>query len=149
MKMEKVDSMVVVLITGSLTYKDEPLMEKEIKKLKNKYIILVVRHGGAVGADNLAEKICRRNNIKTEIVTPKYDDELYSAPLERNIVMLETDERPILILAFYDSIKKGGTAFTANEARKRSIKVLEFGLKLGRDLKRFMNINSSELKGVE
>ncbi len=130
--------MVVVLITGALTYKDESLMEKEIIKLKNKYIILVIRHGGAVGADTLAEKICIKHIIKTEIVTPKYDDELYSAPLERNIIMLETEEIPILVLAFYNKIKKGGTLHTSTEARKKNIKVKEFGLKLGKKLNRFI-----------
>ncbi len=131
--------MVVVLITGSRNYKNERKIGKEILKLINEFgLEIVIRHGGALGTDNLAESICRKFNIKTEIIEPNYDDDIYSAPLERNIKMLEKEPIPILVLAFYNKIKKGGTLHTATEARKKNIKVKEFGLKAGKELNRFV-----------
>jgi hypothetical protein len=80
--------------------------------------------GGAKGADSLAEKYARENNIPITIYNPDYKRFGRSAPLKRNIQILEDCE---LVLAFTSvSSLTPGTAFTMKEARKRDIAVFHF-----------------------
>ena len=75
--------------------------------------------GGAKGADELAHRYADEHGIPVEIYLPQYGEYGRSAPLKRNIQIMEASEQ---IIAFWDG-KSRGTAFSIKEALKRDIAV--------------------------
>lgn len=100
-----------ILIAGSRTFNDYDLLSKSI--IESGYNISEIIHGGAIGADQLAQKYAHENNIPTKIFRPKYENFPNNpkyAPLARNLVMVDYCDAAIL---FWDG-KSKGTEFTAN-----------------------------------
>ena len=75
--------------------------------------------GGAKGADELAHRYANDRGLPIEIYLPQYGQYGRTAPLKRNIQIVEASEQ---VIAFWDE-KSRGTAFTIREARKRDIAV--------------------------
>lgn len=58
---------IILAVVGSRGFDDYNLLKIEIDKIAKKYKILCICSGGAEGADSLAEKYAKENNIKTTI----------------------------------------------------------------------------------
>lgn len=104
-------------IVGSRGFEDYPYM---VECLDNHPVpITKIISGGAKGADKLAEKYAQERGIPVETYLPDYGHYGKTAPLKRNIQIVEASEQ---LIAFWDG-KSRGTSFTINEARKRDIAV--------------------------
>ena len=105
-----------ILITGSRKIADVSWVFKILKKeLKEGDVII---HGGAKGADSIAQAFCNENNFCSVIMRPIYPSkkEYY---LYRNAEMVGMCDR---VIAFWDGQSRG-TWFTINYARKRKLDV--------------------------
>lgn len=70
--------------------------------------------GGARGVDSLAAAFARENNIPLVEFLPKYDRFGRSAPLKRNIEIVEACDK---VLAFWNGTSRG-TLYTINAAKR-------------------------------
>ena len=75
--------------------------------------------GGAVGVDTSAREYAKTHEIKLTEFLPDYQRYGRSAPLWRNIEIIEYADA---VLAFWDG-KSRGTAFVIKECKKRGIPV--------------------------
>jgi hypothetical protein len=138
---------VPILVTGSRSWTNEERIREVIQLTIQSYEgqEIVIIHGGALGADCIANMVCKDMGIETHIVRPEYDywkakigwAGYKVAPLKRNELMLDgkiTEEGsvepsliPVLVLAFHlNGSSTGGTARCMEAAGKRGIKILEF-----------------------
>ncbi|MEG1196724.1 MAG: hypothetical protein RSE58_14235 [Clostridia bacterium] len=78
--------------------------------------------GGAKGVDTSARNYALANGIKLTEFLPEYDKFGRSAPLERNITIIENAD---LVLAFWNG-KSHGTKFVIDNCKKRNIPVKIF-----------------------
>ena len=78
--------------------------------------------GGAVGVDSSAREYAQANGIKLTEFLPEYDKYGRSAPLKRNITIIEYAD---VVLAFWDG-KSRGTKYVIDNCRKRDIPVKIF-----------------------
>lgn len=130
----------VVLVTGSRNWSSFSAIYNRLKEYPEGTIVV---HGGAPGADNLADLAARELGFETIVVRPEYDYWAKKAgknigyriaPLKRNIMMLEGREHedskpdperiPDAVEAFKNlDSKTNGTAVCIREAERRSIPV--------------------------
>jgi len=94
-----------IAIVGSREFDNYPNMKAfldiSLYAIKVKEII----SGGAIGADTLAERYAKENNIPTRIIEPNYSlYPSYYAPIVRNeIIVKEAD----FIFIFWNRVSKG------------------------------------------
>lgn len=106
-----------VLVCGSRGWTDAEYIEDRLAELPKNTEVL---HGGAQGADHLAERACAALGLRMHIFLPLYEQDGRAAPLERNKRML--DQKPERVIAFWDG-RSTGTAHTMSEAYRRGIPV--------------------------
>ncbi len=107
-----------LLITGSRKLEDPKTLKLAIEELKTKegQKITMLLHGGAKGADTLAENWAKENGIKTHVIKPNYEEHGKAAPLIRNKELVKLANKT---LALYTTEKRtGGTGHTATETIK-------------------------------
>lgn len=75
--------------------------------------------GGARGVDTVAKEYANRNGLKLTEFLPEYERYGRSAPLKRNITIIENAD---IVLAFWDG-KSRGTKFVIDNCRKRNIPI--------------------------
>lgn len=75
--------------------------------------------GGARGIDSCARKYARQRGLKLTEYLPEYDKYGRSAPLKRNITIIENAD---LVLAFWDGTSRG-TKYVIDNCKKRNIPV--------------------------
>ena len=75
--------------------------------------------GGAKGIDSCAREYAQQHGLKLTEYLPEYSKYGRSAPLKRNIAIIENAD---LILAFWDGTSRG-TKYLINNCKKRSIYV--------------------------
>ena len=75
--------------------------------------------GGARGVDSCARDYAQRNGLKLTEYLPEYNKYGRSAPLKRNITIIEHAD---LVLAFWDGESRG-TRFVIDNCKKRNIPV--------------------------
>ena len=75
--------------------------------------------GGARGIDACARKYAQRHGLKLTEYLPEYGRYGRSAPLKRNITIIESAD---LVLAFWDGTSRG-TKYVIDNCRKRNIPV--------------------------
>jgi hypothetical protein len=113
-----------IAVIGSREFKDIKLLFSVLDDLKVKLPELkkidAIVSGGAVGADKLAEEYAKTNGYQTEIYLPDYPRYGRSAPLKRNIQIIEAAD---VVVAFWNG-KSPGTRHSINEALKRKKMVL-------------------------
>lgn len=81
--------MFVVIVAGSMSFNDLPLMYKKLDYyLQNQDKILII-HGGANGADKCAAMYAKERGIKTKVFLPDWDKYGKKAGILRNIEMFE------------------------------------------------------------
>lgn len=106
-----------VLVCGSRSWKDGKAIRKRLSELPRSTIIL---HGGARGADMLADAAARGLGMSVMEYKPDFNRYGRGAPLVRNVIMLE--EKPDLVIAFWDG-KSTGTQHVIDNAMKKGIAV--------------------------
>lgn len=75
--------------------------------------------GGAKGIDSCAREYARANGIKLTELLPEYDKYGKSAPLKRNIQIIEYAD---IVLAFWDG-KSRGTKYVIDNCKERGVLV--------------------------
>src|SRR3954447_17319961 len=104
----------VVVVCGS---RDWGIPERILHRLGQLPQGTLIRHGGAssldvdtgeeLSADALAETIARGLSLETQVFRPDYKRNGKGAPFVRNVLMLETDPKPSLVIAFQRDDSKG------------------------------------------
>ena len=89
-----------VVIAGSRGFNDYNYMKSQL----NNYNITYIISGGAKGADTLAEKYAKENNIPIEVIKPEWDLYGKKAGMIRNEIMLKQCE---MAFFFWDNISPG------------------------------------------
>jgi len=93
----------------------------DLEKFLPKEIFEIVS-GGAKGIDLCARNYALMHNIKLTEFLPKHEKFDRSAPLKRNIEIIEYGD---LVLAFWDS-KSRGTEFVIDSCKKQNIPIKVF-----------------------
>ncbi len=106
-----------VLVTGSRYWTDVTTIEKELTGLP---IETTIVHGGAKGADTIADVIATEMGFKVEVFPANWEQYGRAAGPIRNREMLLTN--PDLVLAFLKPASKG-TKDCIKQAKARKIKV--------------------------
>jgi hypothetical protein len=106
-----------VAVVGSRSFNDY----EQVKRVLDQYSISLIISGGAKGADKLAERYAKENNIPTSIYLPNYDEFGKRAPLIRNDKIVDEAE---LVIAFWDGESRG-TKYTIMKAYQKGILCLE------------------------
>lgn len=119
----------LILVTGSRTYAYPNIVEaairSEMESFSNRGMSIRVMHGGADGADSIAEQICRRLGVHTLVVKALWAQHGRSAGPIRNRVML--DFMPSLVLAFHEDLENSkGTKDCVEGALARNIAVFRY-----------------------
>lgn len=81
--------MFVVIVAGSRSFNDLPLMYSKLDYYLQKQNEVLIIHGGANGADKCAAMYAKDRNIKTKVFLPDWDKYGKKAGILRNIAMFE------------------------------------------------------------
>ena len=81
--------------------------------------VTAIVSGGARGIDNCAAKWAQKNNIELIEFLPEYNRFGRSAPLRRNITIIDNSD---IVLAFWD-LKSRGTAFVIKKCMEQGVPV--------------------------
>lgn len=97
------------------------LSEIDFEKYLPKHVTEIVT-GGAAGIDTRAQEYARDKSIPVKLFLPQYEKFGKSAPLKRNVEIIEYSDK---VIAFWDG-KSRGTKFVIDECKKRGkpIKVI-------------------------
>ena|SRR5688572_22508209 len=115
---------ITVLVCGGRTYNDTNAAYLVLDTLHHERVIERVAHGGATGADALANRWAMLNRIRVCVYAPDWTRYGRGAGPIRNQRMLRT-ERPDLVVAFPGG---AGTADMVAQARKAGVEVYEVGV---------------------
>ena len=94
--------MIKLAIVGSRGFNDYKKLNEVVLPAKNKISLII--SGGAKGADSLAERFAKENNIPTQIILPDWETHGKSAGFLRNKEIVEAAD---IVLAFWDGKSKG------------------------------------------
>ena len=110
-------------IIGSRTFNNNELLNNKINEFYNIKNITKIISGGAYGADKLAEKFAKCNNIETEIYLPNWLKFGKSAGYIRNKLIIENCDE---VIAFWDT-KSPGTKLSIDICKKinKPIKIIK------------------------
>lgn len=115
-----------LLITGSRNFTDESVINeliRAVEKSEGKTVTLLL-HGGAKGADSLAQSWAVIHNIPTKIILPDYTKHGgKAAPIIRNQELVKLAD---VTLALYADTKTGGTEYTAKQTVKAAKPLYEY-----------------------
>lgn len=113
-----------VLVTGSRDWEDESVIWSA---LRDQWLIagdlgkeMLVIHGGAAGADDIADRCAHRQSIHTHVFPAQWSTYGKRAGFIRNGDMV--NENPDIVLAFQKNHSKGAQS-TIDLARKKGIPV--------------------------
>jgi hypothetical protein len=101
-------------VVGSRGFNDYEKLKSNLDIIHKVKIVTCVISGGAYGADSLAEKWAKENNIETLIFYPDWDKYGKSAGYIRNEEIVKASDA---VIAFWDGTSKG-TEHSINLARK-------------------------------
>lgn len=123
--MPKKSKRFVVLVTGGREYDNEGYLCAVLDSVhSDRGPITLLVHGGARGADRLAEGWAASRKIKQKRYLPQWRRYGGSAGIVRNIKMHDT-ELPDLVVAFPGG---RGTSHMKSHARKKGTEVMELSL---------------------
>ncbi len=109
----------IVAIVGSRSIKDVNLQDFLPPDTSE------IVSGGAIGVDTVAKRYANKNNIKITEFLPNYPKYGNSAPLKRNLLIIDYAD---LVLAFWDG-KSRGTIHVYRNCQKQGVPVKLFRLK--------------------
>lgn len=78
--------------------------------------------GGAKGVDTSAKEYAEAHNLRLTEFLPNYEKYGRSAPLKRNIAIIENVD---LVLAFWDGVSHG-TKYVIENCKKRNIPIIVY-----------------------
>jgi len=110
-----------ILVCGGRDFNDYDLLHMYMCTIDGATPDSVIIHGAAKGADSLADKWAKDNNIKLKVYPADWEQHGKSAGPIRNQQMLN-EGKPDLVLAFPGG---KGTAHMVSIARKKGVKVIE------------------------
>lgn len=105
-----------LVVIGSRGFNNYDLLFQELKKIEEVEIIGLIVSGGAAGADTLAERYARENNIPVLVIKPEWDLYGKAAGFIRNEKLWDNATHGI---AFWDGQSKG-TAHSFQIAKKQN-----------------------------
>jgi len=115
-----------LLITGSRKFDNYKVLKQaieEVQKLQGEKITIVL-HGGAKGADTLAQNWAEENKVPTQFIKPNYKKyNGKTAPLIRNKELIKLAD---CTLALYTKKRTGGTWYTSQETIKANKPLYEY-----------------------
>jgi predicted Rossmann-fold nucleotide-binding protein len=88
-----------VLVIGGRDYRDQERSFSELDRLHAQYRFAVLIHGGAPGADKLANDWAVSRSVPVEVFPAAWSEHGHSAGPLRNAQMLK-DGKPTLVIAF-------------------------------------------------
>lgn len=91
-------------VVGSRTFSDWNLLNQTLSEFHHKTPISKVVSGGARGADSLAEKWAKINNIPVTVFPAQWDKYGRSAGMIRNKLIISASDHCI---AFWDGVSRG------------------------------------------
>jgi len=115
-----------LLITGSRDFTNHEALKQAIEEVQKRQgeNITIILHGGAKGADTLAQNWAEENKIPTHIITPNYKKyNGKTAPLIRNKELIKLAD---CTLALYSKERTGGTWYTSQETKKANKPLYEY-----------------------
>ena len=111
-------------IVGSRTFNDYELLKNEVNKLITEYNITEIVSGEANGADKLAERYARENELKLTVYYAQWHRYGKKAGYMRNDKIWQYAD---LGIAFWDGKSKGTQhSFKLAEKYKKELKVIKF-----------------------
>lgn len=113
-----------ICVCGSRSLTDYALVKRKLDKVTSKLDLraLVILHGGATGADKLADRWVFERSVYSEVYHADWDRKGKQAGILRNIEMLKQCS---WVIAFWDG-KSSGTKFMIDEAPKYDLKLTVF-----------------------
>jgi len=108
-----------ILICGSRSYEDYTHFCSQMTPYTG--LAHTIIHGGARGADSLADRWGKYYKMHIEVFKPNWDKYGKRAGFMRNQEMIDT--KPDLVIAFWDGVSKG-TRDTISRAKIRKIDTL-------------------------
>lgn len=111
-----------ILVVGGRDFKDKAVLKQILSNIPCCFALI---SGGAKGADTLAEKWAKKNNIKTIIIKPNYAKHgSKKAPHIRNQKLVNMSDR---VIAFWNG-KSRGTKSTIDKAKhgKKPTKIIRY-----------------------
>lgn len=91
-------------VVGSRTFNNYELLKTKLDSIHMNNKIDMIISGGAKGADSMAEKWSKENNIPTNIFIPEWNKYGRRAGYIRNVdIVRNADE----VIAFWDGLSKG------------------------------------------
>jgi UDP-N-acetylmuramoylalanine-D-glutamate ligase len=110
----------IIIVCGGRNYQNEVFVDKVLSIIHKNYPISLLIHGGATGADSLANSWAIQNNVSRKVYYADWSQGRKAGPL-RNKQMLT--ENPDLVVAFPGG---KGTKNMISQARQANIKILEY-----------------------
>lgn len=111
-----------ILVCGGRDYTNAPRVDEVLAALHSEEALSCIVHGGARGADRLAELWARVHNIPTKEYRAEWEVFGRRAGHVRNCDMLNTNPDIALVVAFPGGV---GTADMKKQALVRGVKVYE------------------------
>ncbi len=110
-----------VLVCGGLDYVDAGMVDAVLDGIRAKFPHLTIIHGGARGADSLADRYAFAHSLRKLVFLADWDKHGKSAGMVRNARML-LEGKPNLVVAFPGG---RGTANMIEQAEAKGIKVVK------------------------
>lgn len=89
-----------IAVIGSRSFNDYELLQKTLKQYQPECIV----SGGAKGADVLAERYAKENNINLLVFKPEWGRYGKIAGIKRNELIINNSD---MVIAFWDGVSKG------------------------------------------
>jgi hypothetical protein len=118
------DIKIVLAVVGGRNFSDYALLKKELDLFTQSNIVTKIVSGGAKGADSLAEKYAKDNNLEILIFKPDWNKYGKAAGIIRNEDIIRESTH---IIAFWDK-KSTGTKNSIDRAIKanKSVKIINY-----------------------
>lgn len=113
-----------IVVCGSRKWTDRDLLFQKLDEVTNTVTDsphFTIVHGGAIGADRMADEWARSRQMPTEEYLPEWTIYGRSAAFVRNIAML--DSKPDVVVAFHRN-NSPGTKHMINNAIKRKLNLV-------------------------
>ena len=91
-------------VVGSRTFDEYPLLKKKLDDMRKRYAVVEIVSGGAKGADSLAARYARENEIPLTELKPDWTRYGRAAGVLRNTDIVDQCD---VLIAFWDGTSKG------------------------------------------
>lgn len=106
---------------GFTGHRDKFAKEGQLEKVALFFLRATWVHGGAIGFDSQVEEYAKLHSIPTIIIPPDYIRYGKSAPIIRNIAIVNNSDK---LVALWDGREYGGTYRTIQLAENKGIEII-------------------------